>query len=104
MPCPPRGVLAALAFSLAGCASTAQPADAVTEVYSVRDPCSTPKPWIRVEDLAANLADATGAEYWRDQGSIRTEDSGMIAVTANVDMQQKVRTVLADMRRFAAKQ
>ncbi|MCA8964265.1 MAG: hypothetical protein H6838_16090 [Planctomycetes bacterium] len=97
----PCCVLAALALSFTGCASTAQPADAVTEVYSVRDLCSTPQPWISVKDLATNLADATGAEYWRDQGSIRTEDSGILAVTANVDMQEKVRMVLADMRKLA---
>ncbi len=99
----PSCVLAALAFSFAGCASTPRPADTVTEVHSVRDLCFTPKPWISVEDLAANLADATGAEYWREQGSMRAEDSGYIAVTANVDMQQRVRIVLADMRQFAAK-
>jgi hypothetical protein len=60
--------------------------------------------WIKVDDLVANLKEATDPSYWQSaSASIRGEDSGFVEVSASPGMHSMVQKVLKDIRSFASK-
>lgn len=62
-----------------------------------------PIAYIEVGELVNNLKEYTDPAYWETEGvDLRAEDTGFIAVTASPEMHEKILSVLADMRRFAA--
>ncbi|MCA8952322.1 MAG: hypothetical protein KDE27_22620 [Planctomycetes bacterium] len=89
---------------VAACATSPPSSPRVTEVYSVRDIVFEPREaaGFDIADLANGIRQATGSDNW-EEGSILTEDSGYLSVSATPAMHDKVQMVLADVRRFAAK-
>jgi hypothetical protein len=80
--------------------------EVVTQIYAVKDlvfqRASGEAAFIALNDLVANLCEATGSDYWHQSGhSIKAEDSGLVAVAASADVHCRVQTVIDDMRRFA---
>jgi len=56
---------------------------------------------IELGDLVTTLQEATDPAYWGTDGvEIVPEDSGLLSVKASPEMQEKIRKVLKDMRRF----
>jgi len=63
---------------------------------------SAPPFYASMNDLVANLKEATDPNYWRDEAGITGEDSGYLAVKASPRMQQQVKQVLTDIRRLSS--
>ncbi len=58
--------------------------------------------FIEIADLVTNVKDATDPAYWESEGvSVNPEESGFLVVKASPEMQTRIASVLADMRRFA---
>lgn len=56
---------------------------------------------IEPADLVTTLKEATNPKYWETEGvDLRAEESGFLSVRANPEMQARIVSVLADMRRF----
>lgn len=103
----------AIAIVAASCSSVGRD-QLATEIYAVKDILSwvqTPNRQGQVpspaapttESLAENIRQATDSAYWRQAGvALCCEESGNLLVTASPAMQARVKTVLDDMRRFAA--
>jgi hypothetical protein len=75
--------------------------DAVpTRVFSVRDLVLGKDAVASAVDLGEILRQATDAAYWEEPGrSLVVEGSGVLGVTADPEMQRRVASLLADVRR-----
>jgi hypothetical protein len=103
----PRGIcIATLLFFAVACSSGPAPIDQnhVVEIYPVKDLLSNRSDarWdLAVKDVATAIAEATGmAQLGASGGSIESEASGIIMVTASPDMQDRVIMVLNDWRQL----
>ena len=75
----------------------------LTECYPVKDIVFGSNVRASVDDLAETLQQATDPDYWQRPGrSLMAESSGVLLVTANPDMHEKVAAVLHDIRRSPA--
>jgi type II secretory pathway component GspD/PulD (secretin) len=77
------------------------PGDAADDTPRTGSEGEEPKPYIAIADLVDHLKAATDPEYWNQEGvEIKPEDSGLLIIKATPEMQTRVATVLADLRRF----